>query len=175
MTAQQTFRNTLIVVVTLAVVYAITQSFGILIVLLIAIIIASAVRPPVLFLKRHHVPEGLAILVVYGLLAISLFLLGVVVLPPAISQLVGYVTDNDALATRIIDAQTQIHDMILARTGTDITFVDPDSIKKTITTTVDALKQAFPAIAGEFGGLAVHFVVHLVPLGRRADVDAIIL
>ena len=85
MTAQQTFRNTVIVVVTLALAYAVTQSIGILIVLLIAIIIASAIRPAVLFLKAHYVPEGLAILLVYALLALALFLLGAVVLPPAMT------------------------------------------------------------------------------------------
>ncbi len=129
MTAQQTFRNTVIVVVTLALAYAITQSIGILIVLLIAIIIASAIRPAVLFLKNHHVPEGLAILLVYALLAFALFLLGAVVLPPAMTQLVGYVSDNDALATKIIDAQTQIHDAIKDSTGTDLTLLDPALIK----------------------------------------------
>jgi len=194
MTAQQTFRNTVIVVVTLALAYAITQSIGILIVLLIAIIIASAIRPAVLFLKNHHVPEGLAILLVYALLAFALFLLGAVVLPPAMTQLVGYVSDNDALATKIIDAQTQIHDAIKDSTGTDLTLLDPALIKSTISNTVDAIKKALPAIAGEFGGLAgnfvlilvmgvywltsrdqaVDFVLHLFPLGRRGDVGTMI-
>ena len=81
MTAQQTFRNTLIVIATLAVAYALVQSVRILIVLLVAIIIASAVRPAVLWLRRRHIPEALAILIIYALLAVFIFVLGAVVLP----------------------------------------------------------------------------------------------
>src|SRR5262245_3321167 len=86
MTAQQTFRNTLIIIATLAAAYALYTSARILIVLLVAIIVASAVRSSVLWLKNNGVPQGLAIILVYALIAVVIFLLAVVVLPPAISQ-----------------------------------------------------------------------------------------
>src|SRR5258707_5718714 len=105
MTAQQTFRNPVIVLLTLALAYAAYASARILIVLLVAIIIASAVRPAVKRLERLHIPEGLAILLVYIALGVTIFLLGVVVLPPAVNQFAGYIENDQGLATRIIAAQ----------------------------------------------------------------------
>ena len=69
MTAQKTFISTLVVIFTLIGAYVLFLSIRILIVLLIAIIVASAIRPAVLRLKKWHIPEGIAILLVYLLIA----------------------------------------------------------------------------------------------------------
>src|SRR5258708_12086955 len=82
MTAQQTFRNTLIVLATLAGAYALYTSARILIVLLVAIIVASAARPAVLVLKNRGLSEGSSILPLYFPLAFPLFVLVPPVLPP---------------------------------------------------------------------------------------------
>src|SRR5258708_38742675 len=159
MTAQQTFRNTLIVLATLAGAYALYTSARILIVLLVAIIVASAVRPAVLVLKQRGVSSGLSILIVYGLVAVALFILVAAVLPPTAQQLSGYLSDNQGLAQRIIDAQAWIVQTVKDRTGQTITLLDPNAIRATIATTIDDLKRAFPAMAGEFGGLFGDFIL----------------
>lgn len=194
MTAQQTFRNTLIVIVTLVVAYAIYASSRILIVLLISIIVASAVRPSVLWLRRRRVPEGLAILMVYGGIALSIMVLLGLVLPPAANQFAGYMENDQYLANRIIDAQTWIQNAIKDRTGSDVRLLDPEAIRTTIAHTVEQIKVAVPALAGEFGGLlgdfvlvfvmgvywltsrdqAVNFAMQLFSLTRRAEVGEII-
>src|SRR5690242_13938777 len=132
MTVQQTFRNTVTVILTIVAAYILFLSARILIVLLIAIIVASAIRPAVLRLKRWHFPEGAAILSVYGLIGITLFLLGAVILPPAINQFTTYMNNEQGLASRIIVAQNWFEQQIEARTGSEITLFDPDSIRKTV-------------------------------------------
>lgn len=194
MTAQQTFRNTLVVVLTLAAVYAAYASIDILIVLLIAIIVASAIRPSVLWLHRHGVPEGLAILMVYLGLLLAIFLLGVVVLPPAANQLAGYLGNDQNLSQKIIDTQTWIQTSIQDRTGTYITLLQPDAIRATVSHTLDSLKAGVPALAGQFGGIlgdlvlvlvmgvywltsrdqAVNTLLQLFPIGRRAMIAEMI-
>src|SRR5258708_9446750 len=90
MTAQQTFRNTLIVLATLAGAYVLYTSARILIVLLVAIIVAAAARPAVLVLKNRRLSEGSSILVVYLLIALALFVLAAAVLPPTAQQISRY-------------------------------------------------------------------------------------
>ncbi len=194
MTAQQTFRNTLIVLLTLVVAYALYASMRILIVLLVAIIVASAVRPTVLWLHKRHFPEAIAILMVYAAIAFGIFLLGVVVLPPAARQFAGYIENEHNLADRIIETQTWVQNTIQERTGTYVTLFDPDALRATIGDFIKQIKQTVPALAGEFGGLlgdfilvfvmgvywltsrdqAVSFALQLFPIGRRAEVGLMI-
>jgi predicted PurR-regulated permease PerM len=194
MTAQQAFRNTVVVILTLALAYVIYASAHIVIVLLVAIIIASAIRPAVLRLTRLHVAEGLSILIVYFLLGLSLFLLSVVVLPPAVNQFAGYIENDQGLANKIVDAQNWLQTTIKERTGRDVILLDPDAIHETIGEAVKQTKEAIPALAGQFGGLlgdfvlvvvmgvywltsrdqAIDFLMQLFPIGRRAEIGQII-
>ncbi|MBZ0297053.1 MAG: AI-2E family transporter [Anaerolineae bacterium] len=162
MTVQQTFRNTVTVILTLAAAYILFLSVRILIVLLIAIIVASAIRPAVLRLQRWRFPEGIAILTVYGLIGLTLFLLSVVVLPPAINQFTSYINNEQGLASRIIIAQNWFEQQIESRTGQDITLFDPTSIRGTVSDIVDDITAALPAAAGEAGGLAGDFILMVV-------------
>src|SRR5258708_3243284 len=194
MTAQQTFRNTLIVLATLAGAYALYTSARILIVLLAAIIVDSAARPAVLVLKNRGLSEGSSILAVYLLIAFALFVLVAAVLPPTAQQISGYLSDNQGLAQRIIDAQEWLKQTIKDRTGQTVVLFDPNAIRDTVATTIGDVKRAFPALAGQFGGFfgdfvlvfvmgvywltardqAVKFVLQLFPIGRRAEWDTMI-
>lgn len=194
MTVQQTFRNTITVILTLAAAYILFVSARILIVLLIAIIVASAIRPAVLRLRRWHFPEGLAILAVYGIIGLTLFLLGAVVLPPAINQFTSYMNNEQGLASRIIIAQNWFEEQVETRTGQQITLFDPNSIRSTVSDTIDKIVKAMPAAAGEVSGLAGDFILMVVmgvywltsrdqaveymqalfPIGRRPQVGEVI-
>src|SRR5215472_11378 len=101
MTTQQAVRITLAVLVTLAVAYALYLSLNILIVLLIAMIVASAIRPAVVGLTKRRIPQALAILLVYGLLAIALFTLSAIIVPPIANQLTGYIANDQRLTDQI--------------------------------------------------------------------------
>lgn len=194
MTTQQVVRNTLAILVTLAVVYIIYRSLEILIVLVIALIIASAIRPAIMALTKRRVPHGLAILLVYGLLAIALFILSAIIIPPITNQLTGYIGNDQRLTDQIISAQTWIEQTASKLTGTEVTLFSPDQIKQTVETTISQLVAQLPVIAGAFGTLvgdlilvvvmgaywltardqAVDFVLQLFPLGRRTLIATII-
>jgi predicted PurR-regulated permease PerM len=194
-TAQQTFRNTLIVIATLAGAYALFLSIRIIIVLLVAIIIASAVRPTFLWLKARGFSEGLAILIIYGSIFLTLFALSVLILPPAAQQFTTYIENERNLAERLVSTQNWIQARILETTGTQVTLLDPDAIRVTVTDAIQNLKAAIPVMAGEFGGLlgdfilvfvmgaywltsrdqAVSFILHLVDVEKRPNIHQIVL
>lgn len=162
MTTQQVFRNTLVVILTVVAAYALFLSARILIVLLVAIIIASAVRPAVLWLSRRRVPHGLAILLMYGALLLTIIALLIAVLPPAANRLAGFIENDDRLATRVIGAQRWIENNLESRLGTEIQLLDEDGIRTTVNTVVTQIRETIPALAGEFGGLVGDFILTVV-------------
>ncbi len=193
MSAQQIFRNTLIVLFTVVTAYILFLSLHIIVILMVAIISASALRPFVLWLeKKLKLPYTISILVVYAIILLTIFGLFLIVLPPAISRLGGYIENEDRLASKIIEADHWVERNleIILQTPADqnINLLDPDSIRTTVHNVVKSLNEQIPALAGEFGGLfgdailvfvigvywltsrdaAVNFTLQLFPLSRRA-------
>ena len=66
MESKTVFKATVVILLTLFAAYILFLGAEIIITLLIAIIIASAVRPAVNGLKRIKIPESVAIVIVYG-------------------------------------------------------------------------------------------------------------
>lgn len=191
MTARQAFVNTVIVLVTVAVAYALVQSVRTLVVLLVAIIVASAIRPIVLRLERARIPYGLGILLVYlSIFLVIIALLGIII-PPSANSLAVYIEDEDRLASRLITAQEWLETRIEGITNSEVTLLDPNGVRETVQTTVQNIRESVPAFAGQFGGLlgdfvltvlmgiywltsrdqAVNFVTSLFPLGRSGVVN----
>jgi predicted PurR-regulated permease PerM len=85
MTGRQVFNATVIVLVTLALAYLLLQVGQVIIVLFIAIVFASTIRPIVDWLSRHRVPRGLAILLVYLAIFAGVGGLLVVAIPPLVN------------------------------------------------------------------------------------------
>ena len=98
MTASQTFRNTLVVLGTFLVAYALYTSIQILVVLIVALIIASSLRPLVMWFHARNIGIGFSALIVYGLFFIVLIALSVLVIPPITRQLVGYLNTTSTTA-----------------------------------------------------------------------------
>jgi predicted PurR-regulated permease PerM len=194
MTAQQTFRNTLVVILTLAVAYALFMSIRVLIVLFVAIIVASAVRSAVLWLEDRRVPRALAILLMYLVIAVGIFTVAVLVVPPSVNRLAGYIQNEDRLAGRLISAQNWLETTIEQRTGRDVVLLNPEDITRTVSDIVEDFRRSAPALLGEAGGIfgdfilvvvmgvywltsrdqAVEFNERLFPIGRRGIVTQII-
>lgn len=162
MTAQQTFRNTLVVVLTLALAWAFAMSIRIMIVVLVAIIIASAVRPLVLWLQERRIPQGLAILIVYGGLTLIILTLALLVIPPSIQQLAGYLENEDRLATRIISGMNWAERTIERTFNTDVTFIEPDIVREEVRLRVREFSEHFPNAAAELGAVLGEFILALV-------------
>ncbi len=162
MTPQQVFRNTLIVIATFAGAYVVFQSVHILVVMLIAVIVASAVRPAVMWLVRHRIARSLAALTVYGLLGISLFTLSALVIPPITTQFAGYLNNDQSLPNQLISAQTWIETTASSITHTQVKLFDPDKIRQATSDIIGQVVTGLPALAGGIGGLFGDFVLVVI-------------
>jgi predicted PurR-regulated permease PerM len=193
MTVQSIARSTIVVLLILALAYVMLVSFRILIVVLLAIIIASAIRPYVIRLREWRMPETAAILLVYALIIGSFVFLILLVLPPIVSQTVRYIDNDSQLSARLIVAQDWLQRTIAEATGTQITLFDPEEIRTGVSSLVSRISRTAPNAIGEIGGYlgdvvlvvvmgiywltsrdrAVNFVVELFPLGYQPQIQAI--
>lgn len=194
MSAAQTFRNTLVVIITVAAAYALWVNSHILIVLFIAIIVASAVRPMVLWVQARGISQGLATLLVYFMIGVAMFVVGGLVIPSAVNQFSGYIQNEDRLASRIIIARNWLETTINERTGSVVGLPDADAIHNAVSNVADNVRAIAPDIIAGTGGLigdfvlmvvmgvywltsrdeAVEFNTHLFPVGRRGQIEQII-
>jgi predicted PurR-regulated permease PerM len=194
-TTQQVFRNTLVVVATLATAYVLLLNARILIVVLIAVIIASAVRPIVLRLTRWRISEGLAITVVYAALVVLIAVVLLGVFPPIISQLSAYIENDERLANRLIGAQAWIQDVVNEQAGQTITLFSPDEIRTAVSNLVVRIQRTAPDLISEASATAgeailvfvlgvywltsrdraVRFITQLFPLDARDKVDDVVI
>lgn len=194
MTPYQVFRNTLIILITLVFAYLLFLTTRVTVVLLAAIIVASAVRPLVMRLKRWRVPHGVAIVLVYAFIALSVIVLIVAVLPPMVNQIAGYLQDDDRLASRIIYAQYTVERLIYQNTGQEIELLERDDIREAVsdalnqfTTTAPSMITGASEVLGDFilifvmgiywltsRDRAVNFILNLMPMGKKETVNTII-
>ncbi len=194
MTAQQVFRNTVIILATLALAYVLVLSARIFVVVLIAILIASALRPTIIRLTRLRVPQGLAILLVYAMLLGLIITLLIGVLPPVFSQISRYIQNDWQLASRLIAAQNWFMNFANTNLGANISPIDADEIQRAVGIMVDEFTLSAPRLATELGGVvgesilafvigvywltshdsAVNFLLQMFPLRHREEVKATI-
>src|SRR5689334_17398518 len=154
MTGKDIFKGTLIVLLTLLGAYVLLISLHILVVLIVAIIIASAVRPGVLRLMRWHFSEGLSIVLVYLGLLLGIIALIAIVIPPIVTSLTTNLTSEDRLANRIILVENWVGNTVHNLTGTVITLPDPDTVRAGVSNAVDTIGPQLPTIVGDASSTA---------------------
>ncbi|MCA0458136.1 MAG: AI-2E family transporter [Chloroflexi bacterium] len=192
--AKDVFRGTLVVLLTLVGAYVVFMSLRILVVVLVAIIIASAVRPLVLRLMRWRFSEGLAIITVYVSILLTIFALFALVIPPIANSLMTNLQSEDRLANRIISFQNWLSDNVQRVTGDPLQLADPAAIRKGVSDFIDSVQPAIPSLVGGAGSTfgevvlvfvmgvywltsyehAISFLVQLFTLRSREKVQAII-
>jgi len=150
--AQQVFRNTLVVITTLLGAYLLFSSVRVLIVLFLAITIASALRKLVVRLMGWHIPQGGAILLVYGTMLLSIVILAIIVLAPIASQMSRYLLNEDRLANRIIFTQTWIERSVSDLTQTTITFISPDELRTAVNDVISTIRTSSPSLVSNLSG-----------------------
>lgn len=153
MTARKTFRNTLIVLATLAAAYLLINSLRILVLLFIAIIIAASVHPIVKQFSRWGMPQGLAVLLVYAMLTISILILFVIVLPPVFSQLASYFEEDGKLADRIIYLQHWFERTISDIANDEITLGSTEKTEAMVNNIVEQIRAFIPSIITDLGSI----------------------
>ncbi len=163
MTSKNVFKGTVVVLLTLLGAYVVFMSLRILVVVLVAIIIASAVRPLVLRLMRWHFSEGLSIITVYLSILISIFAITALVIPPIVNSLVTNFQSEDRLANRLIILQYWVSNTAESITGHGVTLAEPDAIRKGVSDALDTLGPIIPSLVGgagsTFGELVLVFVM----------------
>lgn len=127
MTGMQIFRATLIVMGTVALAALFGATIQVWLVLWIAILIASALRPAIVRLMRWGLPQAAAIPIVYGFVLISAFAMVMLIIPPIINQFTRYLQNEDLVVNKIIIAQNWAADTLSDLTGDTYTSAtDPD-------------------------------------------------
>jgi predicted PurR-regulated permease PerM len=195
MSLPQIFKGTLVFLAAVGLAYLLVLTINVWVGLLIAILVASAVRPAILQLIRWRVPRVLAVLIVYAGLATTVIGLLLIVLPPVINQFVGYIQNDNRLANRIIDAQVWVQQAIAQFTGTDFELgITPDAIRSSISSLVETIRITAPSLIGNLTAFlgefilivvmglywvtsrerAENFIVELMPLSQRSRVHNIL-
>ena len=162
MTPIQIFRSTLVVLLTLVLAYVLYISARIIIVLLIAVIIASALRPIITGLTRRRIPIGLAILIVYLSLAAAVFSVLVAFVPPVVNQVTVYIENDNRLAGRIIAAQYWVERAIADVTNNEVSLVDPEQIRTAVSDSMRQFRRVMPSMLDDIGTTAGEAVLIFV-------------
>jgi len=158
----QLVKYAFVLLLVLLLAYLLLISARILLVLLIAIIVASAIRPIVLAISDRGIPLGLSILVVYVVLAISVALLSIVVLPPIVNQITQYIENDSRLAFHIIRAQRITENLIADVTNSEVSIVEPERIREAVSDFVGQIRRTIPSVLDDISatmGEAVLIVV----------------
>lgn len=178
MTIQQIFKGTLVVLLTLLAAYALFMSGRVLMVLLVAVIVASAVRPLVTIMTRWRIPEGAAIVAVYLTLLTAVIVVLVAVIPPVLNQIAFYIEDDGRLAARIITAQRLVENTISGVTQSDVSLVAPDDIREAVSNFVAQVRRLIPDalenIGASLGDAVLIFVMGAYWLTSHARATAFI-
>lgn len=151
MTPLQVFKATLVVLCTLIAAYILLIGLRIIIVLLVAIIVASAVRPLVTRLTRIRVPEGAAIVIVYLGLAMFIILLSVAVIPPIVNQIALYIENEGRLAFRIVQAQRWAENLISDVTQDEVSLVSVEEVRNAVSEFVAQVRRVMPSMLNDIG------------------------
>ncbi|MBK8020774.1 MAG: AI-2E family transporter [Chloroflexi bacterium] len=162
MKARQVFIATLAVLAGLAVGYIVLTSVRILVILLLAIIVASSARPLVARLTRLGLSVGIAIPLIYAGILFSVLILFLVVLPPVLNQATTYLENDWRLANRIILTKSWLEERLTLLTEQEVVLADNETIRETITATLTNIRRTAPDMLDDVGGVLGETVLIIV-------------
>lgn len=162
MESKTVFKATVVILLTLFAAYILFLGAEIIITLLIAIIIASAVRPAVNGLMRIKIPEGVAIVIVYGAMALIILTVLFVLIPPMFNQFAIYVEQDWRLASRIITANQIAEGYISDFMAEDVSLVSSDQIREAVTASVSEFRAILPNLIQNTGTIIANAVLIFV-------------
>lgn len=195
MTGTQIFRGVLIILLTLVGAYILLLSIRVILVLLIAIIIASTVRPVVKGLTRSGVPESVSIVLVYVILALGIIGVALALFPPIVNQFAQYLDDDSELSSRIIRAQTRLENGLEDLTNEEVNLMASEEVEANVHEFVAEVRDDMtPGLLDDVGTTlgeavlifvmgaywltshekAMNFITQLSPLQHREKVQKIV-
>lgn len=194
MTVRQIFQYTIVILLTLFATYILLLSRSIIIDLFVAILIASAIRPLVARLADLHVPQSLAIILVYLIIGIGTFTVAILVFPPVINEVSYYLENEDRFSLRIIEAQHRIEEVISELNGGEVTLAEPSEIVKSVREFTAQVRDTAPNMVDDVGSMlgemllivvmgaywltsrprAINFITQLFPAQQHIRVQNIV-
>lgn len=163
MSLTQIFKGTLVFLAALAFAYILVLTLNVWVSLLIAVLVASAVRPAILRLMRWRIPQAASVLIVYLGLAIVTITILLIVLPPVVNQFVGYIQNDNRLANRIIGAQEWVQRTVTQVTGSDFELgITPEDIRTSVSDIVEKVRVTAPSLIGNATGFLGEFILVIV-------------
>lgn len=157
------FKATLVFLSAIGFAYMLVLTGSVWVGLLIAILVASALRPAILKLMQWRIPQGLAVLIVYAGLATVTITLLVIVLPPVVNQFVEYVQNDNRFANRIIAAQTWVQQTVIQITGSPFELgISPEEIRTSISGLLESVRVTAPSLVGNATGFLAEFILIVV-------------
>ncbi len=156
------FKATITILLTLLGAYVIFASAEIILTLFMAIIVASAVRPAVRFFTKLRIPETIAIIFVYLILALATVLVLFVILPPLFNQFAIYIEQDWRLASRIIQAQQIVERYFSDVMKDNVSLVAPEQITEAVSTAVDQFNLLLPRLIQNTGNIVLGAVLIFV-------------
>lgn len=151
MSSTQIFRSTLAVLAGIAVGYMVLKSIHILIVLLVAILIASAIRPFVERMVAFGIPTGLATILIYLGMALAIVVFTAGILPPVIEQLADYIEHDWQLTLRIVQAKDEVENIMATLLGREIDLINNEDVHTATTNFAEQVRTTAPFYADDFG------------------------
>jgi predicted PurR-regulated permease PerM len=161
METRNIFKATLVVLFTLLGAYILVIGLPIVVTLLVAIIIASAVRPVVNLLSRV-MPEGFAIVLVYLLLALIILIMIFVLVPPMFNQLAVYIEQDWRLAYRLNYAQSIAENFINDFTNDDVSLVAPEQVSEAVEAAIAEFRAITPRLLQNIGNFVASGILIFV-------------
>jgi len=156
------FRNTVIVLATIAAAYILVSSIRILIVTLLAVIIASAARASVRRLERIGLPTAAAILLVYGGFLLGIGVLLLLIVPPVVNQLANFLSNEDLLSLRLQIVVNWLETTLASITGSPVNLVSPTDISNAAASVVAQVRDIAPSFVDDLGGVLGEIVLIFV-------------
>jgi predicted PurR-regulated permease PerM len=102
------------------------------------------------------------VLLVYVGIAVGLFVLLALVVPPVITQVSGYLQNDDRLATRLISALNWVQRTIFSLTGTEVTFAEPEVVREAIAVIVRDVNRTLPNMVGGLSAIIGNAILVVV-------------
>lgn len=162
MSTQQVFKSTLVILLTLLGAYILVLGIRIIIVLIFAVIIASAVRPLVDRLNRLYVPRGVAIVVIYLGFTILAVVAFTAVASPIANQIAGYVENENRLVWQIVRAKRWLESAVGFLAGDEVVLASTDDIREAVASFMANVREIMPNAVENMGTIISEMVLIIV-------------
>jgi len=157
------------ILVTVGAVWLLTQLWYVLILIVIALVLAGTLNPLVVWLERRRLPRTVALVAIFVAVIATLFLIGLVTIPPLVSELSDLMGKMPALQERLADQMR--HSRLLRPLATSVREFRIAELMGSAGEQVLEMGQRLVVILGE-AGTTLFLAMYLIS-GREREQGAL--